>query len=77
MCVLKRRLRDEGMVQRVSDGQRMLRDDNRNLRRRLSRIEGAILGLQRAALDRAEETGETQEQIDALAERIAKPEGRP
>ena len=60
----------QSMVQRVLDGQKMLREDNRNLRRRLSRIEHALLALQRADVDRTEgETG-TQDQIDALAARL-------
>lgn len=36
------------MVQQVLDGQGMLRKDNQNMRRRLARIERALLTLQRA-----------------------------
>ena len=43
----------QSMVQRVLDGQTTLREDNRNMRRRLSRIEHALLALQRSDVDRA------------------------
>lgn len=38
----------QAMVQRVLDGQAMLREDVRNVRRQLFRIEHAITSLQRA-----------------------------
>jgi hypothetical protein len=60
----------QSMVQRVLDGQTMLREDDRNLRRRLSRIEHALLGLQRAEVDRSEGESGTQAQIDSLVERL-------
>lgn len=66
----------QSMVQRVLDGQAMLREDNRNLRRRLSRIEHALLALQRAELGRSEGEGGTQDQIDALAERLERVEAK-
>jgi hypothetical protein len=66
----------QNMVQRVLDGQTMLREDNRNLRRRLSRIEHALLGLQRAEVDRSEGESGTQAQIDSLVERLERLEGK-
>jgi predicted nucleic acid-binding Zn-ribbon protein len=65
------------MVQRVLDEQRELRDhvrllreDNQAVRRRLSRIEQAMLGLQRALLDRVEGDSAVQNTIDALTARL-------
>ena len=67
----------QAMVQRVLDGQAMLREDARNVRRRLSRIEHAIASLQRAEVDRGEGEIATQDQFDALAARLERLEGRP
>jgi hypothetical protein len=64
------------MVQQMLDGQRMLREDNRGLRRRLSRIEHSLLALQRAEVDRTEAETATQDQIDALAARLERLEDR-
>ena len=64
------------MVQRVLDGQTMLREDVRNVRRRLSRIEHAIASLQRAEVDRREDDIAAQDQLDALAARMDRLEGR-
>ena len=73
----------QSMVQRVLDGQGMLREDNQNMRRRFSRvehrlaaIEHALLALQGAAADRTESETGTQDQIDALAARLERLEGR-
>jgi hypothetical protein len=65
-----------GMVQRVLDGQKLLREDNRNMRRRLSRIEHGLLALQRADVDRTESETATQDQIDALSARLEHLEDR-
>ena len=71
------------MVERVLDGQTMLREDNRNLRRRFSRmehrmsaIEHALLALQSAAADRTEGETSMQDQIDALAAGLERLEDR-
>ena len=58
------------MVQRVLDAHRVLRDDNQQFRRRLSRIEPALLSLQRAQVDRLEDDAAVQDQIDALTARL-------
>jgi ubiquinone biosynthesis protein UbiJ len=58
------------MVQKVLDGQTMLRKDNQNMRRRLGRIERTLLNLSRADTDRTEAEGDLQEQIDSLTERL-------
>lgn len=71
------------MVQRVLDGQTMLREDNRNLRRRFSRVEHrlsaiahALLALQSEAADRTEGETSTQDQIEALTARLERLEDR-
>ncbi len=66
----------QAMVQRVLDGQTMLREDVRNVRRRLSRIEHAIASVQRAEVDRHDDEIATQDQLDALAARLDRLEGR-
>jgi hypothetical protein len=58
------------MVQRVLDSQKMLREDNRQIRRRLSRMEHALLALQRAHVDRLERETDVQDQIDEMSTRL-------
>ncbi len=58
------------MVQQILDGQKMLRDDNRNMRRRLSRMEQQLLALHRGQLERAEGEASSQDQLDNLSERV-------
>lgn len=38
----------QSMLQRLLDGQNMLRDDVRNMRRRMSRLEANMVALQRS-----------------------------
>ncbi|HKM61056.1 MAG TPA: hypothetical protein VJY39_01070 [Acidisphaera sp.] len=64
------------MIQRVLDGQKLLRDDVAALRRRVSRVEHALLSLQRSQVDRTEAEADTQDQIDSLAERMERLESR-
>jgi len=47
-----------------------LREDNQQFRRRLSRIEHALLSLQRTQVDRLEDDAAVQDQIDALTLRL-------
>jgi hypothetical protein len=66
----------QSLVQQVLDGQKLLRDDVRNVRLRLGRIEHGIATVQSALVDRLEgETG-MQEQIDGLAARVERLEQR-
>ena len=64
------------MVQRLLDGQAMIRDDLANLRRRMGRVENGLLALQRAHVDRLEGEVGTQDQIDALTRRLERVEER-
>jgi len=64
------------MVQRVLDAHKVLCDDNQQFRRRLSRIEHALLSLQRAQVDRLEDDAAVQDQIDALTARRERLEER-
>jgi len=57
-------------VQRVLDAHKVLREDNQQFRRRLSRIEHALLSLQRTQVDRLEDDAAVQDQIDALTLRL-------
>jgi len=58
------------MMQRQLDAQGLLRADVRQVRRKLDRVERAILALQRSDIDRAETDADTQEQIDQITRRI-------
>jgi TolA-binding protein len=58
------------MMQRQLDAQGLLRSDVRQMRRKLDRIERAILALQRSDIDRAEADADTQEQIYQMNRRI-------
>ena len=60
----------QSMLQRLLDGQNMLRDDVRNVRRRMSRFEASMVALQRFDLDAQESEGSIQEQVDGLAARV-------
>ena len=73
----------QNMVQRVLDGQGLLREDNRNMRRRLarieqrlSRVEQTLLAVQQVEVDHAAADTGMQEQIDALTDRIERLEER-
>ena len=60
----------QSMLQRLLDGQNMLREDVRNVRRRMSRLEASMVALQRSSLDAQEGEASVQEQVDGLATRI-------
>lgn len=60
----------QSMLQRLLDGQNTLREDVRNVRRRMSRLEASMVALQRSNLDAQESEANIQEQVDGLAVRI-------
>jgi hypothetical protein len=53
-----------------NDAHKVLREDHQQFRRRRSRIEHALLSLQRAQVDRLEDDAAVQDQIDGLTARL-------
>ncbi len=64
------------MVQRLLDGQLMLRDDVHDMRSRLTSLERAVLASRRYQASDAEHVAHVQEQMDRLTDRIARIERR-
>lgn len=64
------------MVQRLLDGQLVLRDDVHDMRARLTSLERAVLASRRDQANDAEHVAHLQEQMDRLTDRIARIERR-
>jgi len=64
------------MVQRLLDGQLVLRDDVHDMRSRLTSLERAVLASRRDQASDAEHVAHVQEQMDRLTDRIARIERR-
>ena len=64
------------MLQRVLDELAALREDMRDVKKRLSAVEHAVVSLRRDQTNDAEATAHAQDRLDRLGERVARIERR-